>query len=181
MVDSTSLSRSLFFTTQLLELGIPTVVALNKIDANSRKGNRINVSRLSELLGCPVVETSSSANIGLDKLIRTAISLRGSTQTAPFSGSVADKEGRRMAKSEDRRRFEFVKGIVAAVESRNTRADDLTLHDKIDAVITHPLVGIPIFAAVMFLVFQISQSWLGVWLAEGYVFREGEANELVAV
>ncbi|MBO4862877.1 MAG: 50S ribosome-binding GTPase, partial [Eubacterium sp.] len=60
IVDSTNLSRSLFFTTQLLELGVPVVVALNKSDVNDKKGNKIDIEKLSEKLGCPVVRTVST-------------------------------------------------------------------------------------------------------------------------
>ena len=69
IVDSVNLSRSLFFTTQLLELGIPTVVALNKTDANTKKGNSIDINKLSSLLGCPVIETVSTSKRGLEDVI----------------------------------------------------------------------------------------------------------------
>ena len=69
IVDATNLSRSLFFTTQLLELGIPVVVALNKSDVNDKKGTVIDVQKLSEKLGCEVVETVSTSSEGLKALI----------------------------------------------------------------------------------------------------------------
>ena len=83
-----------------------------------------------------------------------------------------------MSLSMDRARFAFVDGIVADVESRKVRTSDKNIGDKIDAILTNRWLGIPIFAVVMFLVFQISQAWLGVWIAEGYTFNEGAANEL---
>ena len=87
IVDATNLSRSLFFTTQLLELGIPVVVALNKADVNKIKDTKIDVSALSAALGCPVVETISttSSNKGLAEVVKTAASLKGKTQKAPYS------------------------------------------------------------------------------------------------
>ena len=73
IVDATNLSRSLFFTTQLMELGIPMVVALNKTDLNEKKQRSIDVSVLSESLGCPVVETVSTRDEGLEELVGAAI------------------------------------------------------------------------------------------------------------
>ena len=79
IVDATNLSRSLFFTTQLLELGIPVVVALNKSDINEKKETQIDAAALSKKLGCPVVETiSTSANDkGLKEVVKVAVSLKG--------------------------------------------------------------------------------------------------------
>ena len=76
IVDATNLSRSLFFTTQLMELGVPVVVALNKCDVNAKKETRIDVPALSAKLGCPVVETISTAagNQGLADTVATAVS-----------------------------------------------------------------------------------------------------------
>ena len=84
IVDSTNLSRSLFFTTQVLELGIPVIVALNKSDINEKKHTEIDVFELSKRLCCPVVETISTSKKGLKELISKAIALKGKTQEAPF-------------------------------------------------------------------------------------------------
>ena len=72
IVDATNLSRSLFFTTQLLELGIPVIVALNKNDINEKKGTRINEALLSEKLGCPVIKTTSTTDTGLKDVVAAA-------------------------------------------------------------------------------------------------------------
>ena len=178
IVDSTNLSRSLFFTTQLLELGIPVVVALNKNDANSKKGNKIDAELLSEKLGCPVVETTSITADGLDKVVEAVVSSVGREQKVPYAQADVDMSDRAAVEAEDRRRFAFVNEIVKAVEKRKTLTKNKNAQDKVDAVLTNKWLGIPIFALVMFLVFQISQAWLGVWIAEGLVFNEGEANEL---
>ena len=77
IVDATNLSRSLFFTTQLLELGVPVVVALNKADVNEKKETKINVSELSAKLGCPVIETVSTSAEGLQEVIKTAVAQQG--------------------------------------------------------------------------------------------------------
>ena len=178
IVDSTNLSRSLFFTTQLLELGIPVVVALNKNDMNSKKGNTINAELLAEKLGCPVVETTSTTSEGIDKLVEVVVSVVGGTQVAPYLQKDVDLTDKKAVEAADRSRFSFVNGIVKEVEKRKTLTKNKNAQDKVDAVLTNKWLGIPIFALVMFLVFQISQAWLGVWIAEGLVFNEGEANEL---
>ena len=84
IVDATNLSRSLFFTTQLLELGIPVVVALNKHDINEKKRTEIDVTALSRKLGCPVVETTSTSGEGLDEVVKAAAALAGKEQKAPY-------------------------------------------------------------------------------------------------
>ena len=173
IVDATNLSRSLFFTTQLLELGIPVVVALNKADINEKKKTEIDEKRLSELLCCPVIETVSTSSDGLAELMQAAIAQLGKGQKAPYHQGSVDLTSKKAVAEADRKRFAFVNGIVKEVEVRTVRTRDRNFQDKIDAVLTHPLVGLPIFALVMFLVFQISQAWLGPWIAEGYEFANG--------
>ena len=170
IVDATNLSRSLFFTTQLLELGIPVVVALNKADINEKKKTQIDVFGLSIKLGCPVVETTSTSGEGLQAVIDAAVALKGKTQKAPFSQGDVDFSNKSAVQAADRKRFAFVNGIVKDVEKRKIRTNDRNFQDKIDAILTHPVVGIPIFALVMFMVFHLSQSdgklGVGVWLAD---------------
>ncbi len=175
IVDATNLSRSLFFTTQLLELGIPVVVALNKADINTKKQTRIDTQMLSRLLGCPVTETVSTSAKGLEQIVSTAVSLVNKGQKAPYDQGVVDLSSKAAVEAADRKRFAFVNKIVAKVETRKILTREKNFQDKIDAVLTHPLAGLPIFAVVMFLVFQISQAWLGAWIAEGYEFANGTA------
>ncbi|MBQ4639182.1 MAG: ferrous iron transporter B [Clostridia bacterium] len=173
IVDATNLSRSLFFTTQLLELGIPVVVALNKADVNEKKETKIDVASLSQKLNCPVVETVSTTNEGLKAVIDTAMAQAGKGQQAPYTQGDIDLTSKAAVEEADRKRFQFVNKIVAKVESRKVLTKDKNIQDKIDAVVTHPILGIVIFAAVMFLVFHISQAdgplGLGVWLADTLV------------
>ena len=176
IVDATNLSRSLFFTTQLLELGIPVVVALNKSDINEKKQTTINSALLSEKLGCPVVETISTNADGLAAVIKTAVSLAGKSQKAPYVQSDVDLGSKSAVEEADRQRYRFVNGIVSAVEKRKVFTKDKNSQDKIDAVLTNPVGGLVIFAAVMFLVFQISQAWVGSWIAEGCEFANGFAT-----
>ena len=166
IVDATNLSRSLFFTTQLLELGIPVVVALNKSDINEKKETKIDVESLSKKLGCPVVKTVSNSGDGLKDVVEAAISLVGKNQTAPYSQGEIDLTDKAVVEAADRKRFEFVNKIVADVESRKILTKDKNIGDKIDAVLTNKWLGIPIFAVVMFLVFQISQVWVGTPIAD---------------
>ena len=175
IVDATNLSRSLFFTTQLLELDIPVVVALNKADINEKMKTEIIVAALSAALGCPVVETVSTTNSdnGLAEVVKVAAALRGKGQKAPYIQGDVDLTDKKAVEAADRRRFAYVNQLVAAVEKRKIRTKDKNFQDKIDAVLTHPLAGLPIFAVVMFLVFQISQAWLGEWQANGYELGNG--------
>ena len=169
IVDATNLSRSLFFTTQLLELGLPLVVALNKSDINEKKDNRIDAAALSEKLGCPVIETVSTNGEGLKELVSAAVAQIGKEQKAPYVQGDIDLSSKQAVETADRKRFEFVNGIVSAVEKRKVLTKDTHIGDSIDAVITNKWVGIPIFAVVMFLVFNISQASLGPAIADWLV------------
>lgn len=166
IVDATNLSRSLFFTTQLLELGIPVVVALNKSDINEKKGTKIDEQKLSVKLGCPVIKTVSTSNDGLKAVVETAADAYGKAQSAPYTQADIDLTDKKAVEDEDRKRFAFVNGIVKEVEARKVLTKDKNVSDKIDAIVTHKILGIPIFAVVMFLVFQISQKWVGPWIAD---------------
>jgi len=168
IVDATNLSRSLFFTTQLLELGIPVVVALNKSDLVAKKGTRIDTALLAKELGCPVVETvsTSAADNGLTDVVRAASGLAGRGQSAPYIQGDIDLSDKQQVDEADRRRFAFVNELVRKVETRKVLTREKNSQDAIDAVLTNKFTGILIFAAVMFLVFQISQVWVGPRIAD---------------
>ncbi|MBQ7875365.1 MAG: ferrous iron transporter B [Oscillospiraceae bacterium] len=166
IVDATNLSRSLFFTTQLLELGIPVVVALNKADVNAKKETKINTKVLSEKLGCPVVDTVSTSNEGLKEVVKAAAEQAGKGQKAPYEQGKIDLTSKEAVVAADRKRFEFVNGIVKEVETRKVLTRNKNSQDKIYAVLTNKRLGIPIFAVVMYLVFQISQVWVGTPIAD---------------
>ncbi len=171
IVDATNLSRSLFFTTQLLELDIPVVIALNKSDINEKKDTEIDVELLAEKLNCPVFETVSvsSGDNGLKAVVEKAVSLVGKGQKATYVQEDIDLQDKAAVEMADRKRFEFVNGVVDAVETRKVLTKDVSIQDKIDKVITSPWLGIPIFALVMFLVFYISQTTVGTWIADWLV------------
>ena len=168
IVDATNLSRSLFFTTQLLELGIPMVVALNKSDINEKKQTRIDAAALSAKLGCPVIPTIStdSENSDLKELVQAAVAQVGKVQKAPYHQGNVDLTSREAVIAADKKRYSYVNKLVAAVEKRKILTRDRNFQDTIDDILTNKWFGLPIFALVMFLVFDISQSSLGPYLAD---------------
>ncbi len=182
IVDATNLSRSLFFTTQLLELGVPVVVALNKSDINTKKDTKIDAAALSAKLGCPVVKTvsTSTSDSGLAEAVKAAVALKGHGQKAPYEQGNIDLTSKAAVEAADRKRFDFVNKIVSEVETRKVFTKDKNAQDKIDAVLTNPIGGLVIFAGVMFLVFQISQAWVGPWIADTLVGWIESFMEVVA-
>lgn len=170
IVDATNLSRSLFFTTQLLSLNIPVVVALNKSDLTKKKNNEINIKKLSEQLNCPVIETISTKgqNNGLENLIDAVTSVFGKGQKAAFNESI-DETNAKEVEASDKRRYEFVKRLVQESENRKSNSHSENIQDKVDRVIANKYLGIPIFALVMWTVFSISQTYLGPFLADTFV------------
>lgn len=180
IVDATNLSRSLFFTTQLLELGFPVVVALNKTDINKKKDTKIDISALSEKLGCKVVETVSTSLSGLKDLIATAVSVVGTHVEAPFLQSGVDMTDRKAVEEADRERFAFVNKIVEEVEQRSVLTKNKNAQDKIDAILINKWLGIPIFAIVMYGVFWISQTGPAVWLSDMLVGLLEKGQDAVA-
>ena len=183
IVDATNLSRSLFFTSQLLELGIPVVVALNKSDINEKEGTKIDTAKLSEKLGCPVFDTVSIEEKGLADVIKTAISLAGTTQKAPYMQADINLHDKVAVDKEDRKRYEFVNSLVAGVETRKQLSAEKTGADSVDNILTNPIAGIIVFALVMWGVFWVSQAWLGPLVADWLVgwietFQEWVAGQL---
>ena len=171
IVDATNLSRSLFFTTQLLELGIPVVVALNKSDINEKQNTQIDTKLLSDKLNCPVVKTvsTSSDHRGLKEVVKEAVALNGKGQKAPYLQAEIDLHDKAQVEAEDRKRFSFVNKIVKDVEKRQVMTKERNSQDRIDSVLTNKVGGIIIFAAVMYAVFWISQSALGPLVADWLV------------
>lgn len=173
IVDSTNLSRSLFFTTQLLEIGVPVVVALNKSDLTAKKGTIINAGLLSSLLNCPVIETcaTNSNDKGLKILVEEAArhAKEPHKQIAPKIDGLKVANSKKEFEAADKKRFSFVNNVVAQVEKRKVDSAKQTKQDKWDRIIAHKWLGIPIFVAVIWLVFSISQTWVGPWLADIFV------------
>ncbi len=171
IVDATNLSRSLFFTTQLLELNIPVVIALNKSDVIKKKETTIDKGKLSKLLGCPVIETISThdKNNGLEELISMAVEVHGKIQIELLDTSQVDFTDKIAVDAFDRKRYELIKNIVKEVEIRKIFSSKQTKQDAADRVLAHKWLGIPIFALIMWTVFSISQTYLGAYLADIFV------------
>ena len=182
VVDSTNLNRSLFFTTQLLELGIPVVVALNKVDI-SKSITEINISKLEKELNCKVVEISASKNDGLKELVNKALEVsKLDTQKNLFEVLLTIKE----EEKQDKERYKIVNNIIKNVESRKLRETEETLEDKIDRFITNPIIGTIAFVVVMSIIFNLAINTLGPIIADQLTaiidsFQGFVSNQLVAM
>ena len=218
LVDATNIERNLYLTTQLIETGVPVVIALNMTDLLEKRGIKIDTKRLSMLLDCPIVETSALKQTGLDTLIETAIKAANKKEvdlpreifSKEMEAVVADVKGVLPDTiSEDKKRWyavKFLENDSKVVESMNLSAaakaavdkdrkeletkhdddmesivtderykfiqkivettvkkgkDKLTTSDKIDRIVTNRILGIPIFIAVMFIVYYISVTTIG--------------------
>ena len=218
LVDATNIERNLYLTTQLIETGVPVVIALNMTDLLEKRGIKIDTNRLSMLLDCPIVETSALKQTGLDSLIETAIKVANKKEvdlpreifSKEMEAAVADVKGVLPDTiSEDKKRWyavKFLENDSKVVESMNLSAaakaavdkdrkeletkhdddmesivtderykfiqkivettvkkgkDKLTTSDKIDRIVTNRILGIPIFIAVMFVVYYISVTTIG--------------------
>lgn len=218
LVDATNIERNLYLTTQLIETGVPVVIALNMTDLLEKRGIKIDTNRLSMLLDCPIVETSALKQTGLDTLIETAIKVANKKEvdlpreifSKEMEAAVADVKGVLSDTiSEDKKRWyavKFLENDSKVVESMNLSAaakaavdkdrkeletkhdddmesivtderykfiqkivettvkkgkDKLTTSDKIDRIVTNRILGIPIFIAVMFVVYYISVTTIG--------------------
>ncbi len=173
IIDCSSLERSLFFTTQLLELGIPMVIALNKVDIIRRHGDKINVEGLSVALQCKIVEVSANGGEGLDRLIAEAV--KASVQNREklsAAGFAADQAKRGSVPADqdeiDRARQAYAKKIAGKYFIRKRSSNELTFSDKADRVIAHPVFGLIIFALIMWGVYALSINGIGGW-ASGYI------------
>ncbi|MDY4609485.1 MAG: ferrous iron transport protein B [Sphaerochaetaceae bacterium] len=218
LVDATNIERNLYLTTQLIETGIPVVIALNMADLVDKRGIKIDSKRLSILLGCPVIETSALKKTGLDNLMAEAVKvaekkeapmpqaifsegleakITAVAQTLPDSiqesrkrwyavkllendskakdtvqlstetKKIVAQEKANLEKSHDDdvesivtdERYKYIQKLVATTVKK--KKEKLTTSDKIDRVVTNRILGIPIFIAVMFIVYYISVTTIG--------------------
>ena len=222
LVDATNIERNLYLTTQLIETGIPVVIALNMADLMEKRGLKIDSKRLSMVLGCPVVETSALKKTGLDSLIDTAVKVAHQGEAALpkdiFSSDIEASVSKVMDLLEDlpanKRRWYAVKALEndpkvmptlsISAQAKATIADErklveqkkdddiesiitderykyiqklvsttvrkagakLSVSDKIDRIVTNRILGIPIFIAVMFIVYYISVTTVGTWVTD---------------
>lgn len=185
VVDATNLNRSLLLTTQLLELGIPLLVALNKSDMMAKHGITIQADRLADLLSCPVVPISASLETNLQALVDQALGLAGHQQKAPFTSSLfKDGISKDKIRKEEGDRLAFVNDVTQQVETRTRDSAAQNRQDAVDRIVAHKFWGIPIFAAVIYVAFAISQQTVGPaiadylvgWIDAFYGFVEGNLS-----
>lgn len=165
VVDSTNLNRSLFFTTQLLELNIPVVVALNKVDI-SKNVTDIDVSKLEKELNCKVVEISAAKNEGLKNLINVASE---SSKLKEQKNLFKELSNIHNEEKQDKKRYSIVNNIISKVENRIIRHNEETLEDKIDRFVTNPIIGTGLFILIMAFIFDLSINTLGTLVADALV------------
>ena len=165
VVDSTNLNRSLFFTTQLLELNIPVVVALNKVDI-SKNVTDIYVSKLEKELNCKVVEISAAKNEGLKNLINVASE---SSKLKEQKNLFKELSNIHNEEKQDKKRYSIVNNIISKVENRIIRHNEETLEDKIDRFVTNPIIGTGLFILIMAFIFDLSINTLGPLVADALV------------
>lgn len=166
IVDATNLGRSLFFTTQLIELGIPVVIALNKSDLAKKRKLRIDQELLAGELNCPVVAISAQNGLGLEGLVDRVIQAVGAKQLSAFSQGEISGIGEAKIRDLDEKRYRYVDEIVAKVELRDIKGDTTNIQDRLDRILANKWLGIPIFALIIWLVFSISQTYVGTYLAD---------------
>lgn len=165
VVDSTNLNRSLFFTTQLLELNIPVVVALNKADI-SKNVTDIDVNKLEKELNCKVVEISAAKNEGLKNLIKIACE---SSKLKEQKNLFKELSNIHNEEKQDKERYSIVNNIISKVENRIIRHNEETLEDKIDKFVTNPIIGTGLFILIMAFIFDLSINTLGPLVADALV------------
>ena len=182
VVDSTNLNRSLFFTTQLLELNIPVVVALNKVDI-SKNVTDIDVSKLEKELNCKVVEISAAKNEGLKNLINVASE---SSKLKEQKNLFKELSNIHNEEKQDKKRYSIVNNIISKVENRIIRHNEETLEDKIDRFVTNPIIGTGLFILIMAFIFNLSINTLGPLVADtlvGYIesFQDAVSGQLASI
>jgi ferrous iron transport protein B len=160
IIDSTNLERSLFFTTQLLELDIPLVIALNKQDILRKTGNKIDIKGLAKTLNCEIVETVANDSKGIEDLISKAID--ASQKKAQKSPSFEGKN----TEDEDLARQRYIKNLTEKYLVKARKQSDITLTDKIDRVLASSIFGLPIFALIMWGIYSFSISGIGGFFSE---------------
>lgn len=165
VIDSTNLNRSLFFTTQLLELNIPVVIALNKTDISKNVTN-IDVDKLEKELNCKVVEIAAAKNEGLKNLINIAIE---SSKLKEQNNLFKELSNIHNEEKQDKERYSIVNNIISKVENRIIRHNEETLEDKVDKFVTNPIIGTGLFILIMALIFDLSINTLGPLVADALV------------
>lgn len=154
IIDGSNFERSLFFTTQLLELNIPVVIAINKYDIVKRSGNMIDIEALSKRLNCEVIFITANKNSGLKTLMNKVLNNNRFGQVAPsFQGKATIDE--------DRFRQDYVKNVVLGSLHKVTDSSKLNISDRLDRIFANTLLGLPIFGLVMWMIYLVSIKGIG--------------------
>ena len=171
IVDGTNIERNLYLTTQLIELGIPVVVAVNMIDLVRKNGDKIDLGRLGEALGCEVVSMSALKGEGgmaaAEKAVALAKSHRAGELKAHLEAHIADCEKELDDDAESiitNQRYAYINGVVNKAVKKKAAAHSLTTSDKIDRIVTNRILALPIFAVVMFAVYYVAIGTVGDWV-----------------
>ena len=146
VLDATSLARGLYLATQLRDFGLPMVVALNMSDLARRRGLRIACDKLAENLGCEVVEVAASRREGLDHL-KSAVMRR-------VASKPASQKANRLGEQDPTERYRLIDNLVSDAVKEGSRMRDLT--DRLDALLLNPILALPIFLAVVYLMFLVT-------------------------
>ncbi len=172
IVDGTNIERNLYLTTQLIELGLPVVVAVNMMDLVRKNGDRIDLKKLGEGLGCRVVEISALRNEGVEDAAAAALAAaRGPApeRRPAFAVNEADlEEGDDAESAAAAARYDFIGAVVSGSVKKRAAAGALSVSDRIDRVVTNRVLALPIFAAVMFLVYAVAMGSFAIELSEDF-------------
>jgi ferrous iron transport protein B len=180
IIDGTNLERNLFLTTQLLEMGIPMLVAVNMIDAVEKSGDSIDLVKLEKSLGCPVAAVSALKGTGLAEAVERALALAEEAKPPVPVVKLPSAQGHSPAKGEGpssggeedlealdtEARYEFITGVVAGCLKRKRTRGELSVSDRIDRVVTNRFLALPIFAALIFIIYFIAVTTVGTWVTD---------------
>lgn len=160
IVDGANISRSLFFTSQLMEIGVPIVIALNKSDIVAKRGDQIDIDILSKELNCPVILTSATSEKGLKELVSQAVKI-GDLAAKQIAPSIKVSSENDM----DKARMTYINSVIKKSIIKKSDSSKITLSDKIDRIVAHKYLGLPIFFLVMWGVYSFSIDGLGGFLS----------------
>ncbi len=155
VIDSNNLSRSLYLSSQLLELGIPMIIALNKSDL-AKYRIKFDLDKLSKLLNCPVVIISSANDKGVKELIKKTIQRSEQKEQINLFEDLNDSSEGEL---QDKIRYDKINQIVSSVETRKDNKQ-VSISDKIDYYLTNPFIGLTVFFFIMWGIFELSINWL---------------------
>ncbi|MDR0399470.1 MAG: ferrous iron transporter B [Treponema sp.] len=170
IVDGSNLERNLFLTTQLLEMGIPVLVAVNMMDVVAKSGDSLDLAELERALGCPVTAISALKGTGIGGMVERALALAAEgippqpvvTLPSRLPG-IGEEEDPEVLDSEAR--YEFIGRATACLKRKRIRGE-LSLSDRIDRVVTNRFLALPVFAAVIFIIYFVSVSTVGTWVTD---------------